>query len=152
MIKAYDDGYDIVHHGLLATCAIPTAADVPNMRAVMIALEAMFHWVFWSFAREDLNYNLPARATWDPSTLTWGGANSHNPMLGDVTGDFDLTPEEPQELAAEKKAFKQAYAAAHYAAMTPDEKKVSQGLPPCEEECGQGGAEGQGEMRIGRNL
>lgn len=124
MDKAYDNGYNTVHQGLLATCATPTAADVPKMRAVIIALETMFHWVFWSFAEEYLDYNLPPRATWDPSTLPWRGANSHNPMLGDVAGEFDLTSEELEEIAANKKANKVAQYNARYAAMTPEKKKA----------------------------
>lgn len=73
IIKAYDNGYNIVYHGLLATCAIPTAADVPNIRAVLFALEAIFHWVFWSFAQENNDYSLPPRATWDPLETSLGG-------------------------------------------------------------------------------
>lgn len=124
IIKAYDNGYNIVHHGLLATCAIPTAANVPNIRAVLIALEAIFHWVFWSFAQENNDYSLPPRATWDPSRLPWGGANSHNPMLGKVAGEFDLTAEERVELAATKKAHKMSQSNARYANMTPEQKKA----------------------------
>lgn len=120
--KAYGNGYTLAHSGQLATRDNPAAKDVPHIRAVLIAVEALFHWAFWSFDQDDNDFSLPPREAW--ATLPWGGANSHNPMLGKVEGEFDLTAEEREELAEVKKAHKLDATKARYANMTPEQRKA----------------------------
>jgi len=46
--KAKADGFKVVHQGLLCWMPIPTAADVPVTRLLMVALEGVFTFHFWS--------------------------------------------------------------------------------------------------------
>jgi hypothetical protein len=44
--KAIDFGYDITHMALLAYCDIPSPANIPKIRTIIAALEAVFIAVF----------------------------------------------------------------------------------------------------------
>ena len=46
--EALDNGFIIVHKGLLCWCPIPTAAFVPIYRLLFIAMEATFSYVLWA--------------------------------------------------------------------------------------------------------
>lgn len=50
VIKARNEGFELVHQGLLAWSRMPTPADKVLFRLFFLALEAMFTFGFWTFA------------------------------------------------------------------------------------------------------
>ena len=48
VIEAVDNGYTITSKGLLATAPIPTFAFIPVLRTLLVAMEAVFTFVFWA--------------------------------------------------------------------------------------------------------
>jgi hypothetical protein len=48
--KALQNGYTIVHRGLICWAPLPSAAQVPQLRTLFLAIEAAFTFVFWAVA------------------------------------------------------------------------------------------------------
>ena len=46
--KSLNDGYTLVHKGILCWTPIPSAALVPILRTLIVTLEATFTFVFWA--------------------------------------------------------------------------------------------------------
>lgn len=102
LAKAKDDGFEQVHCALLATCEVPTPALVPVHRSVIVALEAVFHYIFWPMCNRQTNYGFPD-SMWPRSEFEWGGTCSHNPLHeGVISGsdDLELTSEQLEAIAA----------------------------------------------------
>lgn len=97
------DGYSIVHKGLLCWIPIPTAADVPVLRTLFVALEASLAFVFWALrAKTDYGHGMVHMCPWDRATLEYGGLCSHNPLMEILAGDFDLSAEELEAKAKDR--------------------------------------------------
>ena len=56
VIRALRDGYTIVHIGLLCWAPIPTPAKIYAVRALFLAIEAVFAIVFWALRSRTTTY------------------------------------------------------------------------------------------------
>jgi hypothetical protein len=93
--QALDDGFVIVHQGLLCSAPIPTAALRFPIRTLILLLEAVFCIVLWAMASRTKDYGMPTLCPWDCDTLAYDGLCSHTRSLESVSGaDRNLTPEE----------------------------------------------------------
>ena len=102
---AINDGYIIVHKGLLYWSPIPPAALVPLYRLLFISLEASFAFMFWAMCAKLGDYRMGHIRLWPLELFEYDGACSHPAFNEGIPGDFDLTAEqlEAKAAAAEKK-------------------------------------------------
>ncbi|QGI59123.1 hypothetical protein CEK27_001248 [Fusarium fujikuroi] len=56
--KARQDGYTLTHSSLLVSCPIPQAEHRPQLRVLMLLLEAAFSAIFWPFSSTNRTYGL----------------------------------------------------------------------------------------------
>jgi hypothetical protein len=101
--EALDDGYTIVHKGLLCWTAIPPASQVPKIRLLFFLLEATFAYIFWAMRTIKRDYGMAHICQWDRATLEYDGSCSHCSLFDGILGDFDLSEEQLEAVAAEKK-------------------------------------------------
>ena len=104
-----DEGYAMIHRGLLCWSPFPTASSVPKLRLLFVALEAVFAYLFWELRTIKNNYGMNHICLWDRKTLQYDGLCSHCCLNRKVLGDFDLTAEELEEDAALRKENKYDY-------------------------------------------
>lgn len=97
-----DEGYTIVHKGLLCWIPHPTTTLVPINRLLIIALEATFAYMFWAMKARLGDYGMGHICLWDRSTLEYDGLCSHPCLNEGIHGDFDMTPEQLEAYAAER--------------------------------------------------
>jgi hypothetical protein len=100
--KALDDGFDIVHKGLLCWIPKPTASNVPVQRLLFFALEATFTYMFWTLRARNRHYGMGHICLWDRKTLEYDECCSHCALNEGILGEFDLTPEQLEAQAIEK--------------------------------------------------
>lgn len=99
--KALNSGYKIVHKGLLAWVPIPLPKDVPRIRLLMYAFEAMFCYLFWTLHSKTMDFEIRCCCPWSLQSITYAGGCSHNPLNDVVKGGFGFTDEQLKTLAAE---------------------------------------------------
>lgn len=100
--KALEDGYNIVHKGLLCWTTIPSAAQVPVVRVLFLALEALFTFTFWSlYTKKENGYEMGHMCPWPRDSLEYDGLSSHNPLIEGPCGNHTLSPEELEAAAVE---------------------------------------------------
>ena len=106
--KAMDNGYTIVHKGLL--CWTPTPLPMGRFftRALFLLLETVFSLIFWTMRSRSKSYGMPPFCPWDIDNLPWGGLCSHAAAAELIRGEQD-------GLTAEQMARKQAELAARRA-------------------------------------
>jgi hypothetical protein len=110
------DGYSIVHKGILVSCSIPSAANIPKIRILLVAIEAAFSFMFWTMKSRTKDYGCVDLCPWDRDRLEWHGLCSHNPLHEDVSDNFDLSAEQLEAIAAEVKEKNRVYQAEYGAA------------------------------------
>jgi hypothetical protein len=98
--QASNEGYTIVHKGVLCSAPIPSASLRFLLRVLVIALECTFAWAFWAMvSRKWLGMHTLCR--WPVASLEYSGCCSHSALSERVAGDTtNLTPEQID--AAEK--------------------------------------------------
>lgn len=101
--KALQQGYEIVHKGVLCWSPIPTAALVPITRLAFYALEGTFSLVFWSLRWEGCSF-VQHLAFWPLNSYQYEGLCTHLCFYETPRGDFDLSPEQLEAQAVEKEA------------------------------------------------
>jgi len=111
---ALDDGYEIVHKGLILWCPIPSAAEVPRLRVLFVAIEAACSFLFWAMKSNSKDYGMSASCPWPRASFLYRGLCSHNAMSEGVAGDFDLSSEQLEEMAAVVKEKARAYMAEYH--------------------------------------
>lgn len=100
---ALDNAFVIVHKGLLCWCSIPAAALVPIYRLLFVAMEATFSYVFWAVRTVTAaDWGMGHICSWDRTTLAYDGLVRHCAPNEAIRGDFHLSEEEREALAAEK--------------------------------------------------
>lgn len=100
--KALNDGYAIEHKGILCSTPVPSAALVPLRRLIFIIMEATFTFYFWALASTtEYGYSMADFCPWARDTLEYDGLCSHNPLYEAPAGDFSLSAEELEAIAAE---------------------------------------------------
>lgn len=99
-IEAWSDGWVTSCIVPLFTIPIPTAAKVPTVRAVVVALEAAFHCLFWSMESDVNPYYFGDNCPWSPQIFEYFGFCSHNPLIAHPTGGGKELSESELEHAA----------------------------------------------------
>lgn len=112
--RALDDGYVIKHKGLLLWCPIPSSAELPTLRLLFLAVEAMFSFYFWTMQSPSKDYGMPDFCPWSKDMLSYKGLCSHSALWEGVEADFDLTPEQHEEMAAVIKEKTRVYMAEYH--------------------------------------
>ena len=93
MIDLLKDGYEISHRGVLVSRPLPSAAEIPFVRAFFLALEGTFTYLFWSMY--STKWNVPLLKPSNLDRLEYRGLNSHSPLTESRHLDgVNLTPEE----------------------------------------------------------
>jgi hypothetical protein len=105
MKKAFEDGFEITHKGVLCWKAMPSQGKALLMyRLLFLCLECAFTYYFWAMksgTRDDaMSYICP----WTPSDLEYDGICSHGSLLDHPQGNFELTDEQYIAQAAEHEA------------------------------------------------
>ena len=98
------DGYQITHSRRLMNLDIPSPELIPKLRVLYVALEAAFTFGFGVLHNRTKNYGarLPL-CPWSLASLDYFGLCSHNPLIEHVEGDLELSKEEVQCIAKQKK-------------------------------------------------
>ncbi|KAK5738549.1 carbamoyl-phosphate synthase (glutamine-hydrolyzing) cpa2 [Elasticomyces elasticus] len=121
---ALRDGYTIAHKGTLAWCPIPTAANIPRLRLLFLAMETAFAALFWAFKSRKVDHHLASCCPWTLSAFTYSGLCSHSPLMESAAGKFDLSSEQLEAIAAEINA-KRSAKLKQYVKDHPDEMKAN---------------------------
>ncbi|KAK6214862.1 hsp70-like protein [Colletotrichum tabaci] len=99
---------------LLVTCPIPSAANVPRFRLLMVAIEAALSFYFWTMASRDKDYKIGSCRRWPLESFTYHGICTHNALGEGPSGNFDLSPEQLELIAAEARANELQYHKQNY--------------------------------------
>ncbi|KFY92389.1 hypothetical protein V498_04989 [Pseudogymnoascus sp. VKM F-4517 (FW-2822)] len=113
---AFDTGYTVTHKGLLMWSAIPAAAEVPCLRLLFVAIEATFSFMFWTMYSKTKDYGMGGICQWPRDEFAYYGLCSHNAMYEGVMGNFDLTADQLEAIAATMREKTRAYMAEYRAA------------------------------------
>lgn len=62
---ALNEGYSIVSKGILVHCPIPSAANIPKVRILLVAMEATFSLMFWTMKSRIKDYGCAVLCPWD---------------------------------------------------------------------------------------
>ncbi|OBT71669.1 hypothetical protein VF21_10587 [Pseudogymnoascus sp. 05NY08] len=100
--KALDDGFDIVHKGLLCWIPRPPASKVPFRRLLFYGLEATFAFMFWAMKARLGDYGMGHICRWDRRMLEYDGVCSHSALRDGIHGDFTLSAEQLEAFAVER--------------------------------------------------
>jgi hypothetical protein len=107
--RALKDGYTITHKGLLCWCPVPAAAIRFQVRTVILALEAMFSFVFWAMKSRTKDYGMPKLCPWNIEDLHYDGLCSHSALGDSIQGQKDgLTLEQIVAKQAELEQLRKA--------------------------------------------
>lgn len=98
MDESFNQGYTIVHKGLLCWSPIPLAEHRLEVRTVFKALEALFSIVLWAMYSRTTDYAMPHFCPWALDTMAYDGLCSHVAIYEDIPGLKDGLS--PKELAA----------------------------------------------------
>lgn len=106
-------GYKIEHKKSLLTLPTPSVANVPNVRILIVALEAVFTMIFWAVSNPNKYLSYQKFSNWTPDSMSWQGLCSHNPFCEGVHGNFNLSAERLQEMhdavVAKNKEYQRIY-------------------------------------------
>lgn len=121
--KALDEGYTIVHKGLLCWASIPTASLQPRIRLLFLAVEATLSFAFWAMRTTENDYGMAHICPWPvniidaPDSFEYDGCCSHCCLSEGTVGDFEFSAEELEAQAIQRKennANKNVIFAANY--------------------------------------
>ena len=112
--QALNEGYTIVHKGLLCWIPIPTASLRPQTRLLVLALEATFAYMFWAMKSRTRYYGMAHMCLWDRNALEYDGCCSHCSLNEGVLGDFQLSAEDLEAVAIEKEVKRLALKAENH--------------------------------------
>ncbi|POS69791.1 hypothetical protein DHEL01_v211815 [Diaporthe helianthi] len=130
--NALDDGFKIVHKGVLSWCPIPGAKNLPRFRLLNYSVEAMFSFLFWAMFPKTGEYQIGSCCLWPRGSFTYGGLCSHSPLNDLMRANIKLSAEELEQLASENAELQRLQAKARQQARY-DSKKWY--CPDCEQPC-----------------
>lgn len=108
--NSLEEGYRIVHKGLLLWIPIPPVGVAPINRLMCYAFEATLAYLFWAMrCALTKDWNIGHFCLWDRATLEWDGLCSHSAFSDSVQGDFGFTPEEVEQIVADRKQRRLEY-------------------------------------------
>ncbi|KAI4242723.1 MAG: hypothetical protein L6R42_010929 [Xanthoria sp. 1 TBL-2021] len=98
--KAFADGYEVQHIGLLFWTPLPSSGLVPKIRGRILAMEALMTCIFHaSFAMITDSY-ISDFLLWPRDAVVWEPICSHSPLKEAIRGGIELSEQEV-ELAAQ---------------------------------------------------
>ena len=97
---AIQNGYEIIHKGLLVWCPIPSPANIPIFRLLFIAMETAFNFLFWSMKSEGKDYGRGNCCPWPRDSFSYNGFYGYSFLVQLVAGNFDLSNEQLEAMAA----------------------------------------------------
>ncbi|KAK6379798.1 carbamoyl-phosphate synthase (glutamine-hydrolyzing) cpa2 [Exophiala oligosperma] len=114
-----DEGFSIVHKGLLCWRPMPPVRYIPIWRLLFVALEAALAFIFWTmYSPKGGDWGCLHLCLWDRDTLEYDGLCSHPAVNETIRGEFDLTEEQLEDLEKDKQEKKvQLKADWHYQQM-----------------------------------
>lgn len=117
--QALDDGYRIVHKGLLCWCPIPTAGNGFKVRCLILAIETTFSFLLWAMKARTKTYGMPPLCPWSLEDIEYDGCCSHSALIEHIMNDSEnLTLEqmaakelemEQRRVASQKATFQKLY-------------------------------------------
>jgi hypothetical protein len=95
-------------------CTPPSCRGSTNHTPALPCIGSCLYFCFLAFsAKTKFKYGFPDICLWDRDTLEYKGLCSHNPLYETPLGNFNLTPEQLETMAAER-AEKEAADARRY--------------------------------------
>lgn len=76
--KALNDGYKIVHIGVLAWMPIPPAKYQPRCRVLCYSMESTFTYLFWLMYSKTMDIEMISCCPWSLDSILYKGGCSHN--------------------------------------------------------------------------
>ena len=107
-------GYSITHKRVLMSCPIPLPADRSRYRLMLVAMEATLSFLFWTIRSSSKDYGMSACCPWDIKSFTYQGLCSHNALCEYISGNFDLSAEELETLAAHIREARRQWQHSYY--------------------------------------
>ena len=95
-----NEGFKIVHRGILCSTPRPTAALRPTFRMLILALESTFTFLFWAISSKTRFKIGQSVCPWDVSTFEYDGTCTHSALVEKSFGDHDLTSDQLEAQAA----------------------------------------------------
>jgi hypothetical protein len=95
--KAYKNGYDISHRGLLCWTPQPAPGLVPRVRARFLVLEAVFTMLFHAAFSAITDSYAQHLLLWARDTVSWDPLCSHLPFKEAIRGDLSLSPDKSRQ-------------------------------------------------------
>lgn len=97
--RAYDEGSELVHIGILCWCPIPRPALVPRVRLLFLALEAVFTCLFFACRRQVSDSAWAHLFPWKRAMVSWRPLCTHLSLI-EGSRELELTSEQLEEAAA----------------------------------------------------
>jgi len=85
--QAFDNGYTIVHRGLLCWSPIPAAAMRFPVRVLYIIIEAIFSIGFWAMKTQTKAYGMPRLSPWSAEDVKYDGCCNHSALFEGISGE-----------------------------------------------------------------
>lgn len=96
--KSWKEGFVITHQGTLCTTRIPAASRVPTMRALFLAIEALFAFLLGAHYSHTA-YGMGHSCLWQIDALEYDGLCSRTALMEGFFGDVTMTAEQLEEYA-----------------------------------------------------
>ena len=91
VVKALEEGYTLVHRGILASIPKPKPSQVAIYRHFFVLLEATMTFLFGAACIKPNYHGMQPLLQWDLASLEWDGLCSHNPIKEGTRGAEHLT-------------------------------------------------------------
>ncbi len=101
--QGYDNGFELLHMGILCSTNLPHPTQVPRARLLFLCLEAAFTCMFYSAFYTVMEPLWSHMMPWTRDLVTWSPLNSHLPFTEGVGDSLNLTPQQLQTLAVIRK-------------------------------------------------
>lgn len=101
--SSIDEGFEITYKGVLCWMEIPAPALVPVRRLLVFLLEATLAYAFWTMKAKKGDYGMGHLCKWDRGTLPYDGLCSHCALNEGIRGEFEMSAEDLETVAEEKK-------------------------------------------------
>ncbi|KAF2434716.1 hypothetical protein EJ08DRAFT_730425 [Tothia fuscella] len=106
--KSLDEGYSTTHKGVLLRIPLPDPVNTPEYRMLILALEALFSFVFWTMVDKPSNYGLLHMRGW--GHMDYEGLCTHTcPYEGHGLVGLPLTTEQRVVKAVRQKEHVKEY-------------------------------------------
>lgn len=102
--KAFADGYEVRHVGLLCWTPLPSPGLVPKVRGRILALEALLTFIFHAGLAMVTDSYVSEFSLWSRQSVEWEPLCSHSPLKEAIRGGLELSEEELELAAKIRKA------------------------------------------------